>query len=184
MPDAKGTSGLAAHTNGMLNPAHTWRDLEWMIERFDGPVLLMGVMTAEDARMAVEVGCRGIAVSNHGGRQADSVPAALDALPEVVAEVGHLVDVLLDGGVRRGSDVVKALALGAKACLIGRPWVYGLAAGGTPGVERVLEILHDEIDRTLALIGRPGVGSLDATALGTASATSVVSLLTTSNPSP
>jgi isopentenyl diphosphate isomerase/L-lactate dehydrogenase-like FMN-dependent dehydrogenase len=179
MPDAKGTSGLAAHTNGLLNPAHTWRDLEWMIARFDGPVLLKGVMTAEDARMAVEVGCRGVAVSNHGGRQADSVPASLDMLPEVVAEIGHEADVLLDGGVRRGGDVVKALALGAKACLVGRPWVYGLAAGGMPGVERVLQILHDEIDRTLALIGRPGVDSLDVSALATSSATSVVSLLTT-----
>jgi len=179
MPDAKGTGGLATHTNGLLNPANTWRDLEWMIRRFDGPVLLKGVMTAEDARLAVEAGCQGVAVSNHGGRQADSVPAALDVLPEVVAEVGHLVDVLLDGGVRRGGDIVKALALGAKACLIGRPWVYGLAAGGTPGVERVLEILHDEIDRTLALIGRPGVASLDESALSHTSGTSVVSLLTT-----
>ena len=89
------------------------------------------------------------------------MPAAVDVLPEVVAEVGDEADVLLDGGIRRGTDVVKALALGAKACLIGRPWVYGLAAGGTAGVERVLEILHDEIDRTLALIGRPGVASLD-----------------------
>ncbi|MBN9098620.1 MAG: alpha-hydroxy-acid oxidizing protein [Pseudonocardia sp.] len=179
MPDARGTSGLAAHTNGLLNPATTWRDLEWMIRRFDGPVLLKGVMTADDARLAVEAGCQGGAVSNHGGRQADSVPAALDALPEVVAEVGHLADVLLDGGVRRGGDVVKALALGAKACLVGRPWVYGLAAGGTPGVERVLEILRDEIDRTLALIGRPGVASLDETALSRDFASSVVSLLTT-----
>lgn len=179
MPDARGTSGLAAHTNGLLNPATTWRDLEWMIRRFDGPVLLKGVMTADDARLAVEAGCQGVAVSNHGGRQADSVPAALDALPEVVAEVGHLADVLLDGGVRRGGDVVKALALGAKACLVGRPWVYGLAAGGTPGVERVLEILRDEIDRTLALIGRPGVASLDETALSRDFASSVVSLLTT-----
>ncbi|OJY52051.1 alpha-hydroxy acid oxidase [Pseudonocardia sp. 73-21] len=179
MPDARGTSGLAAHTNGLLNPATTWRDLEWMIRRFDGPVLLKGVMTADDARLAVEAGCQGVAVSNHGGRQADSVPAALDALPEVVAEVGHLADVLLDGGVRRGGDVVKALALGAKACLVGRPWVYGLAAGGTPGVERVLEILRDEIDRTLALIGRPGVASLDETALSRDFASGVVSLLTT-----
>lgn len=179
MPDARGTSGLAAHTNGLLNPATTWRDLEWMIRRFDGPVLLKGVMTADDARLAVEAGCQGVAVSNHGGRQADSVPTALDALPEVVAEVGHLADVLLDGGVRRGGDVVKALALGAKACLVGRPWVYGLAAGGTPGVERVLEILRDEIDRTLALIGRPGVASLDETALSRDFASGVVSLLTT-----
>ncbi|MFC4945034.1 alpha-hydroxy acid oxidase [Pseudonocardia sp. GCM10023141] len=168
MPDARGTSGLAAHTTGLLNPAHTWHDLERMVRRFDGPVMLKGVMTGEDARRAVDVGCRAVAVSNHGGRQADSVPAALDVLSEVVAEVAAEVDVLLDGGVRRGSDVVKALALGARACLVGRPWVYGLAAGGTAGVERTLEILRDEIDRTLALIGRPGVASLDASAIGSA----------------
>ncbi|GAA1866382.1 alpha-hydroxy acid oxidase [Pseudonocardia ailaonensis] len=163
-----GTSGLAVYTNGLLNPAHTWADLEWMLERWGGPAMLKGVMTAEDARRAVEVGCGAVAVSNHGGRQADSVPAALDVLPEVVAEIGGEADVLLDGGIRRGSDVVKALALGAKACLVGRPWVFGLAAGGTEGVTRMLEILHDEIDRTLALIGRPGVASLDATAVGPA----------------
>ncbi|SHK53486.1 L-lactate dehydrogenase (cytochrome) [Pseudonocardia thermophila] len=165
MPDARGTSGLAAHTMGMLNPGHTWRDLEWMVERFGGPVVLKGVMTAEDARRAVETGCRAVVVSNHGGRQADSVPAAIDVLPEIADEIGGEADVLLDGGIRRGSDVVKALALGATACLIGRPWVYGLGAGGTAGVERVLEILQTEIDRTLALIGRPGVGSLDRTAI-------------------
>jgi isopentenyl diphosphate isomerase/L-lactate dehydrogenase-like FMN-dependent dehydrogenase len=167
MPDTRGTSGLAAQTNGLLNPAHTWRDLEWMVARFDGPVLLKGVMSGADARRAVDTGCQGIAVSNHGGRQADTVPAALDVLPEVVAEVGGEADVLLDGGVRRGTDVVKALALGATACLVGRPWVYGLAAGGTEGVVRLLEILHDEIDRTLALIGRPGVSTLDASAIWT-----------------
>jgi isopentenyl diphosphate isomerase/L-lactate dehydrogenase-like FMN-dependent dehydrogenase len=175
MPDARGTSGLAAHTMGMLNPGHTWRDLEWMIERFGGPVVLKGVMTGEDARRAVDVGCRAVAVSNHGGRQADSVPAAVDVLPEVVAEIGGEADVLLDGGIRRGGDVVKALALGATACLVGRPWVYGLAAGGTAGVARMLEILHAEIDRTLALIGRPGVASLDPSAVGLG----VVSVLTT-----
>lgn len=165
MPDVRGTSGLAAHTNGLLNPAHTWHDLDWMIERWGGPVMLKGVMTGEDARRAVDAGCQAVAVSNHGGRQADSVPAPLDMLAEVVAEVGGEADVLLDGGVRRGGDVVKALALGARACLVGRAWVYGLAAGGTAGVVRMLEILHDEIDRTLALIGRPGVETLDASAL-------------------
>jgi isopentenyl diphosphate isomerase/L-lactate dehydrogenase-like FMN-dependent dehydrogenase len=96
-PAARGTSGLAAYTNGLLNPGHTWRDLEWMVGRFAGPVMLKGVMTAEDARRAVDVGCGAVAVSNHGGRQADAVPAAVEMLPEVVAEVGAEVDVLLDG---------------------------------------------------------------------------------------
>ncbi|MFI6451840.1 alpha-hydroxy acid oxidase [Streptosporangium amethystogenes] len=165
MPEQRSTSGLAAATAGLLNPGHTWADLEWMIAAWGGPVLLKGVMTGEDARRAVEVGCQGIAVSNHGGRQADSLPAALDVLPEIVAEVGDEVDVVLDGGVRRGGDVVKALALGARACLVGRPWLYGLAAGGQAGVDRVLEILREEIDRTLALIGQPGVAGLDESAV-------------------
>ncbi len=136
-----------------------------MAEQWRGPVLLKGVMTAEDARRAVDVGCAGIAVSNHGGRQADSLPGSLDVLEEIVDAVGDSADVLLDGGIRRGTDVVKALALGARACMTGRPWLYGLAASGTPGVTRVLEILHGEIDRTLALLGRPGVASLDRSAI-------------------
>jgi len=165
MPEQRSTSGLAAATNGLLNPGHTWADLEWMIAQWDGPTLLKGVMTAEDARRAMEAGCHGVAVSNHGGRQADSLPAGLDVLEEVVAAVGGKIDVLLDGGVRRGTDVVKALALGARACMMGRPWAYGLGAAGPAGVVRVLQILHEEIDRTLALIGRPGVGALDRSAL-------------------
>ena len=165
MPDARGTSGLAAATQGLLNPGHTWADLEWMVRRWDGPVLLKGVMTAEDARRAADLGCAGVAVSNHGGRQADCLPGALDVLGEVADTVGGEVDVLLDGGIRRGTDVVKALALGASACLMGRPWLFGLAAGGPAGVERVLALLHDEIDRTLALIGRPGVATLDRSAV-------------------
>lgn len=165
MPQTRSTSGLAAATQGLLNPAHTWADLEWMVAQWGGPVLLKGVMTAEDARRAVDHGCAGIAVSNHGGRQADSLPGALDVLGEVVDAVGDEVDVLLDGGVRRGTDVVKALALGARACMVGRPWLYGLGAGGAAGVERLLELFRDEIDRTLALIGRPGVDALDRSAL-------------------
>ena len=165
MPRTRSTSGLAAATQGLLNPGHTWADLEWMAAQWGGPVLLKGVMTAEDARRAVDHGCAGVAVSNHGGRQSDCLPGALDVLGEVVDAVGDEVDVLLDGGVRRGTDVVKALALGARACLVGRPWLYALGAAGAAGVERLLDLLHDEIDRTLALIGRPGVHTLDRSAL-------------------
>jgi isopentenyl diphosphate isomerase/L-lactate dehydrogenase-like FMN-dependent dehydrogenase len=165
VPAARGTSGLATATQGLLNPGHTWADLEWMVRRWRGPVLLKGVLTAEDAQRAVELGCAGVVVSNHGGRQADCLPGALDVLAEVVDAVGDRVDVLLDGGVRRGTDVVKALALGARACMTGRPWLYGLAAGGPAGVERVLGVLREEIDRTLALIGRPGVAALDRSAV-------------------
>ena len=164
-PRAASTSGLATLTQALLNPGHTWEDLAWMIALWDGPVLLKGVMTGEDARRAVDLGCAGVAVSNHGGRQGDCVPGTLDVLDEVLAAVGDRADVLLDGGIRRGTDVVKALAFGARACMVGRTWLYGLAAGGLPGVQRTVQLLREEIDRTLALIGRPGVSSLDRSAL-------------------
>jgi isopentenyl diphosphate isomerase/L-lactate dehydrogenase-like FMN-dependent dehydrogenase len=122
-------------------------------------------MCGEDAALAVAAGCEGVVVSNHGGRQLDGVPATIDMLPEIVEAVAGQAEVLIDGGVRRGSDVVKALALGAKACLIGRPWLYGLAAGGEAGVARVLQTFAEEIDRTLALLGVHDCSSLDPSVL-------------------
>jgi isopentenyl diphosphate isomerase/L-lactate dehydrogenase-like FMN-dependent dehydrogenase len=132
-----------------------------MRDLWPGKVLLKGVTCAEDAVRAVEVGCDGVVVSNHGGRQIDHVTSTLQVLPEVAQAVGDRADVLLDGGVRRGTDVVKALALGAKAVLVGRPWVYGLAADGERGVHRSLAILREEIDRTLALLGVADINRLD-----------------------
>jgi isopentenyl diphosphate isomerase/L-lactate dehydrogenase-like FMN-dependent dehydrogenase len=134
-------------------PALSWRDVEWVAERSRLPVLVKGVLTAEDAVLAVEHGAAGVIVSNHGGRQLDGVAASLDALPEVVDAVASRVPVLLDGGVRRGTDALKALALGASAVLVGRPVLYGLAVGGEQGVQRVLELLRDEVERGLALLG-------------------------------
>jgi isopentenyl diphosphate isomerase/L-lactate dehydrogenase-like FMN-dependent dehydrogenase len=151
---------LAEAIKAMFNPSQSWEDLEWVRERWDGPLLLKGVMRGEDALRAVELGCDGIVVSNHGGRQLDSVPSSLDMLPEVVAAVGSRADVLLDGGIRRGNDVIKALALGAKACLIGRPWLWGLRAGGPAGVTGVLEVLRSELHRSLILLGAKGVDDL------------------------
>jgi isopentenyl diphosphate isomerase/L-lactate dehydrogenase-like FMN-dependent dehydrogenase len=133
--------------------ALTWRDIEWTAERAKLPVLVKGVLTREDALLAVENGAAGIVVSNHGGRQLDGVAASLDALPEVVEAVAGRVPVLLDGGVRRGGDALKALALGASAVLVGRPVLYGLAVGGEEGVRQVLELLLDEVRRGLALLG-------------------------------
>jgi L-lactate dehydrogenase (cytochrome) len=124
-----------------------------------------GIMTGEDARRAVSAGVEAIIVSNHGGRQLDSLPSAIETLPEIVDAVGDRAEVILDGGVRRGSDVVKALALGARACMIGRPMLYGLGAAGQAGVERAIEILQTEIDRTLALVGRPTLADLDRSAV-------------------
>jgi isopentenyl diphosphate isomerase/L-lactate dehydrogenase-like FMN-dependent dehydrogenase len=131
----------------------TWQDLEWLRSVSALPLLVKGILTAEDAVLAAETGAEGVVVSNHGGRQLDGVAATLDALPDVVEAVGDRMAVLMDGGIRRGIDVVKALALGAQAVLAGRPPLWGLAAGGAEGVQRVLELLRDEIELTLALCG-------------------------------
>ena len=139
----------------------TWDDLAWLREQTSLPLLVKGVLTAEDARLAIEHGVDGIVVSNHGGRQVDGAVASLDALVEVRAEVGDGFPLLVDGGIRRGSDVVKALALGADAALIGRPYAYGLAAGGQEGVEEVIRQLAAETDLTLALVGGHSVAELD-----------------------
>jgi 4-hydroxymandelate oxidase len=131
----------------------TWRDLDWLRSHTTLPILVKGILTAEDAVLATEAGVEGIVVSNHGGRQLDGVAASLDALPEVVEAVGDRSEILLDGGVRRGTDVVKALALGARAVLVGRAALYGLAVGGGDGVERVLALLREEVELALALCG-------------------------------
>ncbi len=131
----------------------TWRDLEWLREQCPLPLVVKGIMTAEDALLAAEHGATAVVVSNHGGRQLDGVAASLDALPEVVDAVGERLEVYLDGGIRRGTDVLEALALGARATLAGRAVLWGLAAGGEEGVRRVLELLRDEIERGLVLLG-------------------------------
>lgn len=140
---------------GMLDVTLTWRDLERLRGLSDLPLLVKGVLTEEDARLACDAGVDGIVVSNHGGRQLDGVQATIDALPEVVEAVEGRVEVLVDGGIRRGTDVVKALALGARAAMIGRPVLWALAAGGEEGVRHVLELLHDEIELALLLCGCP-----------------------------
>jgi L-lactate dehydrogenase (cytochrome) len=139
----------------------TWADLEWIRAAWRGPIVVKGVLTADDARRAADEGAAAISVSNHGGRQLDGVQASVRALPEVVAAVGDRVEVWMDGGIRRGADVVKALCLGARAVLCGRAYAYGLAAAGEAGVDRVLEILRADLDRTLRLLGCPSVTALD-----------------------
>jgi isopentenyl diphosphate isomerase/L-lactate dehydrogenase-like FMN-dependent dehydrogenase len=140
-------------TFDMISPSLTWHDLEWIAAESSLPLLVKGVLTAEDAKLACEHGSAGIVVSNHGGRQLDSVAATIDALPEVVEAVDGRVEVLVDGGIRRGGDVVKALALGARAVLAGRAPLWGLAAGGEAGARHVLELLREEIKLSLQLIG-------------------------------
>jgi len=139
----------------------TWDDLKWIREAWSGPIVIKGVLTAEDARRAIGEGAAGIVVSNHGGRQLDYSPATLQVLPEIVAAVKGEIEVLMDGGVRRGSDVIKAICLGARAVLVGRAYAYGLAAGGPAGVVRAIDILRSEMERTLRLLGCPSIGALD-----------------------
>lgn len=138
-----------------------WDDLRWIREVWPGPVVVKGVLTAEDARIAVDHGAAAVVVSNHGGRQLDGVAASLRALPEVVAAVGGQAEVLMDGGLRRGSDIVKAICLGARAVLIGRAYAYGMAAAGESGVDRALEILRADVERTLRLLGCPSIAELN-----------------------
>jgi len=142
--------------------ATSWEDLRWIRDAWGGPIVIKGVHTADDARRAVDAGASAIVVSNHGGRQLDGVAPTLRVLPEVVAAVGGRVEVLLDGGIRRGGDVVKALCLGARAVLVGRAYAYGLGAGGEAGVARAIEILRADLARTLKLLGCPSVRELDA----------------------
>eukprot|EP00268_Persea_americana_P035780 TRINITY_DN35267_c0_g1_i1.p1 TRINITY_DN35267_c0_g1~~TRINITY_DN35267_c0_g1_i1.p1 ORF type:complete len:366 (+),score=79.70 TRINITY_DN35267_c0_g1_i1:227-1324(+) len=149
----KGGSKLENFAAKTMDPSLNWKDVEWLKSITNLPILIKGVLTAEDARKAVEVGVAGIIVSNHGARQLDYVPASISVLEEVVEAVNGEVPVLLDGGIRRGTDVFKALALGAQAVLIGRPMVYGLAAKGEYGVRRVTEMLRDELELTMALTG-------------------------------
>jgi isopentenyl diphosphate isomerase/L-lactate dehydrogenase-like FMN-dependent dehydrogenase len=139
----------------------TWDDLRWMRAVWPGPIVIKGILTGEDARRAVDHGAAAVVVSNHGGRQLDGAPATLRALPEVVAAVNGRAEVLVDGGIRRGGDIVKAICLGAKAVLLGRAYAYGLAAAGDAGVARAIEILRTDLDRTLKLLGCPSISALD-----------------------
>lgn len=148
-------------TTALARAAVTWEDLRWLRDAWNGPIVVKGVLTGDDARHAVDAGAAAVVVSNHGGRQLDGVPASLRALPEVVKAVGDRVEVLMDGGIRRGSDIVKALCLGARAVLVGRAYAYGLAAAGEAGVARALEILRTDLERTLRLLGCPAVATLN-----------------------
>jgi 4-hydroxymandelate oxidase len=144
----------------------TWKDIDWLRSFAKTPVLLKGILHPEDAALAVTNGAAGVIVSNHGGRYLDSAPATLDALPAVADRVAGRIPVLMDGGIRRGTDVLKALARGAQAVLIGRPYVYGLAAGGAGGVKRVVDILRTELETAMALTGRATLAAIDRTVIG------------------
>jgi 4-hydroxymandelate oxidase len=165
-PAIEGAAGhrslTPAEVFALVDPSITWKDLEQLCGDFDLPILVKGLITGEDAALAVEHGAAGVVVSNHGGRQLDNAPATIDALPEVVEAVDGRIPVLLDGGVRRGTDVAVALAIGAEAVLVGRPALWGLAIDGEAGARRALEILAEELRLALALLGAPSPSDLGA----------------------
>jgi 4-hydroxymandelate oxidase len=160
-----GVAGNAKHAQAVFDPALTWDIIAWLRSITSLPILVKGVLRADDAQRAVDHGVDGIIVSNHGGRQLDSSIATLDALPEVVAAVNGRCEVYMDGGIRRGTDVLKALALGARAVLVGRPIIWGLATQGAEGVQNVLHILQQELELAMMLAGYPTLQSIDSTLL-------------------
>ena len=159
--DGQVPSFFGAYGQWMSSAPVTWEDLAWLREQWDGPFMIKGITRPDDACRAVDIGATAISVSNHGGNNLDSTPATIRCLPAVTDAVGDQLEVLLDGGIRRGSDVVKALALGARAVMIGRPYLWGLAAAGETGVRHVLELLKAELELAMALCGRPTIASID-----------------------
>jgi L-lactate dehydrogenase (cytochrome) len=148
-----GTTSLIAYVNSQLDQTVTWEDAAWLAAQWDGPFVIKGIQTAEDARRAVDAGASAIMISNHGGRQLEATPAPVDCIQPIRAAVGDALELIVDSGVRRGTHIIKALALGADACSTGRGYLYGLAAGGQDGVERALEIYRSELQRSMALLG-------------------------------
>ena len=141
----------------------TWQDFHWLREVWPGPIVAKGVLTGEDAKRAIDVGAAGVVVSNHGGRQLDGVSATLRVLPEIVKAVNGQIEVLMDGGIRRGGDIIKAICMGARAVLVGRAYAYGMAAAGAPGVNRAIAILRADLERTMKLLGCSSISELDQT---------------------
>jgi 4-hydroxymandelate oxidase len=160
LPAADGDSGLASYVARQLDPSLSWSDLEWLADRAGLPLILKGIVRADDARRAVDAGVAGLVVSNHGGRQLDGGIATARALPEVVDAVGGAAEVYVDGGIRRGTDVLKALALGADAVLVGRPVLWGLAVDGADGVRSVLDQLAGELLEAMKLAGSPTIDAI------------------------
>lgn len=155
-----GASSIGDYFTKMLDPSMSWNDVAQIVKQWNGHFCLKGIMTVEDAKRAIDIGCTGIVVSNHGGRQLDGSRSSFDQLAEIVDAVGGKIDVLMDGGVQRGSHVLKALSLGAKAVGLGRYYLYPLAAAGQPGVERALELMHKEVERGMRLMGRSSIKQL------------------------
>ncbi len=146
---------------GQFDETLSWKDVEWIADQWPGKLILKGILDVEDARMAAKTGAAALVVSNHGGRQLDGAPSSIAALPPIVEAVGSSIEVLFDGGIRSGQDVMRAIALGARACLSGRAYLYGLGAGGQAGVARAIEIIRNELNVSMALTGVNSIGEID-----------------------
>lgn len=165
VPNAKNPTAFKSWVDNQFDPSVTWKDLAWVRSKWPGKIVLKGILDSEDAKEAAEHGADGLVVSNHGGRQLDDTPSTIRALPAIADAVGDRMDVLLDGGIRSGLDVVKALSLGAKACMIGRAWAYAVAARGEAGVSHVLDIMRKDMEVALALTGITDVCNLSSSVL-------------------
>ena len=159
--DTTNINSLAAWTANQFDPTLSWKDVEWVKSLWPGKLILKGILDVDDAKIAVTTGADAISVSNHGGRQLDGAPSAISALPRVADAVGSEIEVMFDSGIRTGADMMRALALGARSCIVGRPYIYGLGAGGQAGVARAIEILHKELDVTMALCGVKSIADIN-----------------------
>jgi L-lactate dehydrogenase (cytochrome) len=162
-PGSDSLGGIIEYLNAQLDRSVTWADAEWMIKEWGGPFAIKGVVRPEDAKRCIDIGATAIMLSNHGGRQLGFAPAPFDTLKAVKDAIGDALEIIVDGGVRRGSHILKALALGANACSAGRPYLYGLGAGGEAGVTQALRILRSEMERDMALMGVSSLSGLDET---------------------
>jgi L-lactate dehydrogenase (cytochrome) len=165
IPGMSGVKSLAQWTSSQFDPTLSWKDVEWVRDHWGGKLIIKGILDLEDARLATKTGAQAIVVSNHGGRQLDGAPSSISALPRIVDAVGNDLEILFDGGVQSGQDVLRALALGAKACLIGKAFLYGLGAGGRAGVTSVIEVIRRELDISMALTGLSRIDQIDRRAL-------------------
>jgi L-lactate dehydrogenase (cytochrome) len=165
LPDMKGVKSLSQWISGQFDASLNWKDVEWIRSIWPGKLILKGILDVEDARIAAGAGAEAIVVSNHGGRQLDGAPSSISVLPGIADAVRDRTEVLFDGGVRSGQDVLRAIALGARACLIGKAFLYGLGAGGEEGVRKVIEIIRKEMEVTMVLTGRRNLAEVDRTIL-------------------
>ncbi len=152
---------LSQWISGQFDPALSWKDVEWIAGLWNGKLILKGILDIEDARVAAKTGAAALVVSNHGGRQLDGAPSSISMLPKIADALGSDIEIMFDGGIRSGQDLFRALALGARSCLSGRAYIYGLGAGGETGVARAIEIIRNELDVTMALTGVKNIGEID-----------------------